>query len=163
LSNFFRKTSGSFVVKLVDDVTYHEASVYCRLKQEVDIAASHCGIRYGKSENDYANLGFFTSIFRGAISNPMIDQVLQKVGKEIGHKMRPVLLAKLRETVIGANSSANLPGLETLIRSTVSETRNLLMKDEYKNYRLEGVAQEVQVSDCCLLSYVPCLQRKDQR
>ena len=149
LSNYFKKTSGPFTVKLCNNVTYHEASVYCRMKQEVDIAASKCGIRYSKSENDYANLGWFTGLFRGAISNPMIDQVLQNVGKEIGHKMRPILLSTLQKTVIGneTESETVVPGLDSLIRSTVSETRNLMMKDEYKNFQLEGDAKKMQVSN----------------
>lgn len=144
LKNFFKKTSGPFNVKLRDNITYHEASIYCQMKQEIDIATSKCGIRYGKSENNYVNLGWFTGLFRGAISNPMIDQVLQKVGKEIGHKMRPILLNMLQKTVIGKDNDTTGSGLAALIRSTVSETRNLMMKDEYKNFQVEGDAKVIQ-------------------
>lgn len=145
LSNILKHAEGAFKVTL-KDVTYTESDIYHKGATEINIVTSQVTVRYEKKENYFQNIGFFTQVFDSVIANQLLEEVLPEIGKEVGHLMRTALLTRLRIEVLGIDNQKLINALEEIVRSAVSEARNLLSKGRYATMQLGYEPVDVKVS-----------------
>jgi hypothetical protein len=146
MSNILKHAAGAFKVTL-KDVTYTESDIYHKNANEIDIVTSEVTVRYEKMENYFQDIGFFTQVFDSVITNQLLEDVLPEIGKEVGHLMRTTLLTRLRTEVLGMDNQKMINALEEIVRSAVSEARNLLKKGRYAALQLGYEPVDVQYKE----------------
>lgn len=148
LSNFMKTASGAFTVKLLDKVTYEEKDLYCKFKDDVDVASAEATIMYGKSQSNYENIGLLASIFEGVISNELTQEILYRVGREIGHKIRHVTTSKILQ-ISTQTESTEINRFTAIFKSLMSEIRTSLRKSF--TVPLPEIKIQIMVSSRCNL------------
>lgn len=144
LSNILKQTSGAFNVK-INKVNYTETDVYELTSNDVDVVSGQATMRYDNAAEYFENIGFFAQVFEGVITDQLMQDVIPKIGQEVGHLMRTPILTKTR-IAEGFDTDKMLNGIEQLIKSAISETRNFLRKGHYTDIELEDEPVHVQVS-----------------
>ncbi|XP_065218599.1 uncharacterized protein LOC135844364 [Planococcus citri] len=147
LSNFLRHATGSFTVKLLDNVTYTENDLYCKFKNEIDIASSEATITFGKSEYDYRNMGVISIFLEGIISNKLVEEILYRVGKELGHRIRHVVISKVKEITSqkDVSSLGEYNRVSSIMSSSLSQIRTWLNKTVSVKAPLPGIYHKMKV------------------
>lgn len=129
----------------MDNVTFTERDIYCKFKDEVDIAAAEATMTYGKSESNYENIGILAHLFEGVISNKLTEEILYRIGREVGHKIRHVTTSKIKQASSQTVQSAEYNRIVAIIKSTLSEIRTLFGKIGAISVPFSGIHHDVKV------------------